>query len=71
MLDEDDRTDEFVRGSKPGRVVINRNRKARATMLLSEYFSSDTTYPGHVLQRRFCVSRKILLDICSRIENDN
>lgn len=71
LHDDDDKTEEPIRRSKPGRAVINCNRKAGATMLLRDYFSSDPIYQEHILQRRFRVSRKRIFDICSTLNNNN
>lgn len=53
LLNDENKTDEPVCGSKPGRAMVNCNCKAGGIMLLRDYFSSDPTYPEHIYHRCF------------------
>lgn len=56
--------------SRPGRSPdIEQDRAEGAKRLFKDYFCADPTYPSHMFERRFRVSRFIFVDVCETLRN--
>lgn len=56
-------------GSRPRKAAnIYLDREAGAVRFLNEYFSSISSYPDHLFEHHFRVSRAIFLDVCHKLK---
>lgn len=71
LLSSEDDSEEVHGGSRPERVEnIEKNRKQYALQLHQDYSCSSPTYPNHLFQPRFRVS-KAIFSLCDRFFSQN
>ncbi|KAK2655542.1 hypothetical protein Ddye_008594 [Dipteronia dyeriana] len=56
------------RGSIPGHIVINRDRKSADRRMFYDYFSENSRYNDQIFRRRFLMGKSLFLLIVEKVE---